>query len=75
VIRAGASSCVHTTHCVLLNSERACDLMEEPFFLRLPRIPEVLKKRVDVALRDMASGHGGDGLVVGLDELSGLFQP
>ena len=23
----------------------------------------------------MVSGHGGDGLVVGLDDLSGLFQP
>ena len=36
---------------------------------------EVLKKRVDVALRDMVSGHGGDGLMLGLDDLSGLFQP
>ena len=24
---------------------------------------------------DMVSGHGGDGLMVGLDDLSGLFQP
>ena len=31
-------------------------------------------KRVDVALRDMFSGHGGDGLMVGSDDLSGLFQ-
>ena len=30
---------------------------------------EVLKNRVDVALRDMVSGHGGGGLVVGLDDL------
>ena len=30
---------------------------------------------MDVALRDVVSGHGGDGLVVGLDGLSGLFQP
>ena len=36
---------------------------------------EVLKKRVDVALSDMLSGHGGDGLVVGLNYLRGLFQP
>ena len=36
---------------------------------------EVLKKRVDVALRDMVSGHGGYVLMVGLDDLSGLFQP
>ena len=37
--------------------------------------PQALKKCVDVALRDMVSGHGGDGLVVRLGELSGLFQP
>ena len=30
---------------------------------------------VHVALRDVVSGHGGDGLMVGLDNLSGLFQP
>ena len=33
------------------------------------------KKRGDVALRDTVSGHGGDGLIVGLDDLSGLFHP
>ena len=27
---------------------------------------EVFKNRVDVALRDMVSGHGGDGLVLDL---------
>jgi len=32
---------------------------------------EVLRKRVDVALRDMVSGYGG-GLMVGLGDLSGL---
>ena len=36
---------------------------------------EVFTNRVDVALRDMVSGHGGDGLTVGLRDLSGLFQP
>ena len=36
---------------------------------------EVLKNRVDVALRDVVSGHGGDGLAVGVGDLSGLFQP
>ena len=36
---------------------------------------EVLKKRVDVALRDVVNGHGGDELMVGLDDLSGLFPP
>ena len=27
-----------------------------------------------MALRDMVSGHGDDGLTVRLDDLSGLFQ-
>ena len=36
---------------------------------------EVFKNRVDVALRDVVSGHGGDGPMVGLDDLSALFQP
>ena len=36
---------------------------------------EVFKSRGDVALRDMVRGHGGDGLTVGLGDLSGLFQP
>ena len=36
---------------------------------------EVFKSRVDGALRDVGSGHGGDGLTVGPDGLSGLFQP
>ena len=36
---------------------------------------EVFKKHVGVALRDMVSGHGGDGLTVGLDDLSVFCQP
>ncbi len=36
---------------------------------------EVFKFCGDVALRDVVSGHGGDGLMVGLDNLSDLFQP
>ena len=36
---------------------------------------EVFKSRVDVALRDVVSGHGGGGLTVGLGDLRGLFQP
>ena len=40
---------------------------------RLPR--EVVESHGDVALRDMVRGHGGDGLTVGLGDLSGLFQP
>ena len=48
---------------------------------RLPRVVvespslEVLKSRVDVALRDVGSGRGGGGPMVGLGDLSGLFQP
>jgi len=36
---------------------------------------EVFKNCGDVALKDLVSGHGGNGLVVGLDDLRGLFQP
>ena len=36
---------------------------------------EVFENRVDVALRDVVSGRGGEGLVVGLDDLRDLFQP
>ena len=36
---------------------------------------EVFQNRVDVALRDVVSGHGGDGLAAGLADLRGLFQP
>ena len=35
---------------------------------------EVFKRSVDVAKRDLMSGHGGSGLMDGLDDLSGLFQ-
>ena len=48
---------------------------------RLPRevveslSPELSKECVDVALRDVVSGHGGGGLMVGLCDLSGLFHP
>ena len=35
----------------------------------------MFKKCVDVALRNMVSGHGGDGLIVGVDNISGLFLP
>jgi len=35
---------------------------------------KVSEKCVDVALRDMVSGHGGDGSIIGLGELGDLFQ-
>jgi len=34
----------------------------------------VVKEHGDMAVRDVVSGHGGDGLMVGLDDLGGLFQ-
>jgi len=47
---------------------------------RLPRevvespSPEVVKKRVDVALRDMVSRHGGCTLMAGQHDLCDLHQ-
>lgn len=34
----------------------------------------VFQNRVAVALRDMVSGHGGDGLMITLGDLRGLFK-
>ena len=39
-----------------------------------PTLLDAFKKRVDVALSEMVSGHGGDGLVVVLYDLSDLFN-
>jgi len=36
---------------------------------------EVLENCVDVALKDVVSGHGWDGPIVVLDDLRSLFQP
>ena len=36
---------------------------------------EMFKNHGDVTVRDMISGHGGDGLMAGLNDVSGLFQP
>jgi len=36
---------------------------------------EVLRKHGGVALRVMVSGHGGDRLMIGLDDLRSLSQP
>ena len=33
------------------------------------------KNHLDVALRDVVSGRGGDGLTVGPGDLSGLLHP
>ena len=35
---------------------------------------ELVKKHGDVALMEMVSGYGRDGLVVGQGDLTGLFQ-
>ena len=35
---------------------------------------EVFRNRVDVALKDMVSGHGGGGLAVELSNLRALLQ-
>ena len=37
--------------------------------------PEMFKNWGDVALRDVVSGHGGDGLMDGHDDLKSFFQP
>ena len=36
---------------------------------------EVFKNHGNVALRDVVSGHNTVGLMVGLDDFRGLFQP
>ena len=36
---------------------------------------EVFRSCGDVTLRDVVSRHGGNGLMVGLGDLSGLFKP
>lgn len=56
-------------------SERAARQWQKlPREVRESASLEVLKHGVDVALRDLVSGHGGGGLVVRLDNLSGSFQ-
>ena len=37
-------------------------------------VPEMFKNRVEVALRDMVSGHGWVGSMVGHNGLRGVFQ-
>ena len=36
---------------------------------------EVFQNCVDMTVRDVVSGHGDDGLMVGLGAPGGLFQP
>jgi len=50
-------------------------LLRKDEALELPREVMEFKNHGNVALRDMASGHCGDGLTVVLGDLSGLFQP
>jgi len=38
-------------------------------------VPGGVQEMCNVALRDVVSGHGGDGLMAGLGDLRGLFQP
>ena len=41
-------------------------------FLTFWGFKKVFKNHIEVALRDVVSGHGGDGLIIGLDGLRGL---
>ena len=51
------------------------------YWNRLPRegeeslFPEVFKKHVDVALRDIVSGHSGGEVMIVPDDARGLFPP
>ena len=56
------------------NSYDSLEMLTE-YVCRVQKSLEVFKKCVDVVLRDTVSGHGGDGLVIGLNDLRGLFQP
>ena len=42
---------------------------------RLPReVVESPSLEVEMTLRDVVSGHGGDGVVVGLEDIKGHFK-
>ena len=71
-------------HCRGLRLDIREDFFSEGVVMQWHRLPrgvvkspylEVLGRCGGVALRDTVSGHGGDGLMVGLDDLRGLFQP
>ena len=52
-----------------------CHRVSEYYSYHFKYILELFKKCMDVALKDVVIGHGGDGLMVGVDDLSGVFQP
>jgi len=73
-----------------MKCQRRCRLdfrnnfFSERAVLQWPRLPreavqslplEVFKNCVGVALRDAVNGHGGDGLVIRVGDLSVRFQP
>ena len=43
-------------------------------FPNSPHLPNCLNNGI-AFFRDVVSGRSGDGLTIGLDDLSGLFQP
>jgi len=64
----------HTTHQThIKRAEKHCHRLPKEV-VESPSL-EVSKNCMDVAMRNMVSGHGGNGLVVGLDDLSSFFQP
>jgi len=64
-----AATCIYRA---FLGQNIQCQL--KLLLLRKPSSLEIFKNHVDVALRDMVSGHSGDGLKTGQADLRGLFQ-
>ena len=57
-----------------MHSTRFCLVLLSDSVQESPSM-EVFKKRADVVLRNVVSGYGGGGLMGGLGDLRGLFQP